>query len=165
MTIANNFEVKPNLIQNLKLSLLPFLGSIFFLIIGYFMIQSGSNLIGIGTLIFAGVGLLAIIYQAFVKRKSATMILTHQGIQRLDVNYLISWSDIENIGATRVETQKLIGLRLKPYAISNLPPKIQSSANLNQNLFGYDIMFDEFELDRPISEFISLLEQYRSTFS
>lgn len=164
MTLANNFEVKPNLVENLKLSLFPFLSGVFFLVIAYFMIQSGSSLIGIGTLIFGGATIFALIYQAFVKRKSATMILTHQGIQRLDVKYLISWSDIENIGATREEMQKFIGLRLKAEAISNLPPNVQGLANLNKSLFGYDIMLDEYELDRPISEFIQLLEQYRSTF-
>lgn len=164
MTLANNFEVKPNVIQSFRSSLFPFLSDVFFLIIAYFMIQSGSILIGIVTLIFGGVGLFVVICQVFVK-KNATIILTHQGIQRLDGNYLISWRDIESIGAVRAETQKFIGLRLKPYAISSLPVNMQNSANLKKYLLGYDITFDEYELDRPISEFIQLLEQYQSTFN
>lgn len=77
-------------------------------------------------MIFGGVALLAIIYQIFVKNKSASMTLTHQGIQRLDGNYLISWSYLENIGVARAEAKKFVGLQLKPHAINSLPPNIQS---------------------------------------
>jgi hypothetical protein len=166
MNTVTSFEVKPNAIKNFGKVFLPLVCYLAFGILGYFLLKYGASVaifFGIIILICAAsaIVVLIMIYMSLVET-STSMILTQEGIKRSAYgNHLISWQHIESIEAVKFENKRYVGLQLKPETIKYLPSNVQKSISFNKNYFGYDVLFDELEIDRPVFEFIKLLEQYR----
>lgn len=131
-------------------------------------------------------------FKYWSKTYPVSLILTHEGIEHIGPNnkfiYFIPWKDIDGFCSLAykqhgfIVVTKYVGVRLKRYegylnsiksrsheSYSNKIYKFMSSQSenlmlMNRKKYDCELMFIENFLDRSISEFINLLEEYHQAF-
>ncbi len=177
-------------------------GCLGFTAMGLMMIASGEvleTLVGLlAVALFGGGGVLSGLFVA--RRGLSHLTLTPAGIEPA-TGGMLPWEDIEAVGTARVETTKLLGVRLKSYDryLASVPPvqrvemerhlrwfakpmalatsglgkrglsqsfvrdvsSLETALRWSRAQTGWDMTFSPVWLDRPLEEFIALLERYR----
>jgi hypothetical protein len=158
---------------------------IFMLVLGF---------LGLVVAPIAGLGMMALslfflFYPKYMSQlRPITLVLTQEGIERIGFKkksvHVVPWKDIDSFAViTHSKIGQYIGIRLKKYDgyLSSIDSRVNHESfwgklyklmnphyeNIllyTRKKYGYEVMIMNSELDRSISEFVELLEQYRQAF-
>jgi hypothetical protein len=142
----DRLEIKPKSKRN---AVLVAIGCGIFALVGVAMMLDGDGsdaLVGMLCLLFFGIGGVIAIPKLF--RRTISVVLTKQGIEQKHIygNALIRWSDIEEIGITKMFGQQMVGVRISNYDryLADMSPKFASALTKSLPYFKLLALFMPF---------------------
>jgi hypothetical protein len=149
--------------RNLVVALL---GCVVFVAVGAWLVETGGAIAvvaGLTGMVVFGAGAL-VVGTVAARRDLSKLTLTPAGLE-VAGGGTAAWPDIEEVAVVAAPAT-MLAVRLRAYehyAAGDLR-RVDQLVRTRQRI-GFDLAFSPVWLDRPVDEFVHLLESYRATYS